>query len=597
MRRALVFAIAVLGSALVLVPAAGAARTRTCPPRSAHVTAGHATFVSLHCRRARGARIAVVSGPRHGTVGRVQQRRDRVRYRAPRDFTGTDRFRVRYRKGRHRWTALVSVHVRPRPSDGRPAPSGPAPVPAPPAPVPPAPVPPAPSGPASGPPPTTCAGLDVSVHYMAPETLTVTCYGQGLSPVQLLGEPAHGTLSDVRTGGPPFARTLTATYTPAAGYVGADSVALAISGAAGSSAWTLRLAVQPWRFWAIGDSVTAGFGFFGDGSPMTTLGQLLACRPGDVLSDRCSSNTDSAENYVGPVVYRADYGLANGVSWAAQFANGLQGGGHLSAAAGTYKNLAVTGSAPSDWLPGGLQYPQLQQVMAVDPDLVAMTIGANPLLSDILETSSGHACQAQTATVALFRACIQQIFDSAGLVPDVQRLWTTLLAGTRHAHVIAFEYHTPVPWFTSFTAEQDEQIVGLFNENLQRAYDQTLAAVPAAQAARLTLIQASRSPTDSDPLKLPWFTIGLPPQPWDTWTGTYDCTGGGGANGVDGPSHQSADTQTHLADPGVFCQGTAGQEWVISADTGIHPSRLGYTQFVTALANVAAAQNLVPPLP
>jgi hypothetical protein len=228
-----------------------------------------------------------------------------------------------------------------------------------------------------------------------------------------------------------------------------------------------------------------------------------------------------------------------------------------------------------------------------------MTIGANPLLSDILETSSGHACQSQTATVALFRACIQQIFDANSLVPNVQRLWTTLLAGTRHAQVIAFEYHTPVPWFTSFTAEQDEQIVALFNDNLKQAYDQTLAAVPSAQAARLTLIQASRSPDDVDPLKLPWFTIGLPPQTWDTWTGSYDCTGGGGANGVDGPSHQSADTQTHLngTDPGVFCKGTAGQEWVISSDTGIHPSRVGYTQFATALANVVAAKHLVPPLP
>jgi lysophospholipase L1-like esterase len=442
-------------------------------------------------------------------------------------------------------------------------------------------------------------GLDATVHYMAPETLTVTCYGQGLSPVQLLGDPAHGTLSNVQTGGPPFARTLTATYTPAAGYVGADSVPLAISGAAGSSAWTLRLAVQPWRFWAIGDSVTAAFGYFGDGSPMTTLTQLLACRPGNDLSDRCSSNTDKGENYVGPVVYSADYGLANDVSWAAQFANDLQGGGHLSAADGTYKNLAVTGSAPTDWLPGGGQYPQLQQVMAADPDLVAMTIGANPLLYDILETSSGQACQSQTATVALFRACIQQIFDSAGLVPNVQRLWSTLLAGTRHAQVIAFEYHTPVPWFTTFTAEEDEQIVALFNENLKRAYDQTVAAVPAAQAARLTLIRASRSPDDVDPLKLPWFTIGLPPQAWDTWTGSYDCTGGGGANGVDGPSHQSADTQTNLdgSNPGVFCKGTTGQEWVISSDTGIHPSRVGYTQFATALANVVAAKNLVPPLP
>jgi hypothetical protein len=50
---------------------------------------------------------------------------------------------------------------------------------------------------------------------------------------------------------------------------------------------------------------------------------------------------------------------------------------------------------------------------------------------------------------------------------------------------------------------------------------------------------------------------------------------------VDGPSVQSAATQAVLRvlHPLAFCRGDS--PWVISADTGIHPSALGYTQMAS----------------
>jgi hypothetical protein len=49
-----------------------------------------------------------------------------------------------------------------------------------------------------------------------------------------------------------------------------------------------------------------------------------------------------------------------------------------------------------------------------------------------------------------------------------------------------------------------------------------------------------------------------------------------------------------VEEPNTFC---SGEEWIIGADTGIHPNPAGYTQFAATLANVAAAEGLIPPLP
>ncbi len=63
---------------------------------------------------------------------------------------------------------------------------------------------------------------------------------------------------------------------------------------------------------------------------------------------------------------------------------------------------------------------------------------------------------------------------------------------------------------------------------------------------------------------------------------------------MDGQSRQSDPTQDELTvlDPFSFC----GSEefWIISGDTGIHPSAAGHAQFAASLAQVVQANHLMP---
>jgi hypothetical protein len=66
---------------------------------------------------------------------------------------------------------------------------------------------------------------------------------------------------------------------------------------------------------------------------------------------------------------------------------------------------------------------------------------------------------------------------------------------------------------------------------------------------------------------------------------------------VDGPSVQSDAAQVELAitNPFSFCGTT--DYWIISADTGVHPSVAGHAQFAAALQAVADQNGLGPPGP
>ena len=78
----------------------------------------------------------------------------------------------------------------------------------------------------------------------------------------------------------------------------------------------------------------------------------------------------------------------------------------------------------------------------------------------------------------------------------------------------------------------------------------------------------------------PHFNVGVDVSP--LYPSSYSCSSLGYQ--VDGPSVQSAPTQDELlaAHPLSFCSGPAdGPPWVISGDTGIHPSATGYTQMAS----------------
>jgi hypothetical protein len=221
---------------------------------------------------------------------------------------------------------------------------------------------------------------------------------------------------------------------------------------------------------------------------------------------------------------------------------------------------------------------------------VAMTLGANPLLSDLLLTSKGEECSV-TFTVAELDDCVQPFFDQVDLPGRLEQVYTSLLQAP-DTNVVAFQYNLSIPALNLFSTWQLEAMIALFNQNIATAVSNTKAHLPAAQADRLFMITARVDPADSDPTELPRFNTGLPPTVHDSWTGTYDCDE---VFDSDGPSHQSDLTQDFFtASDYDFC---SGPPWIIDADSGIHPSRAGYAQYAATLSNFTQAHSLIPQLP
>ena len=559
-------ATAVSGSLLVAPgPAAGADATPgdrffalsragvpVCPAREA--TARGPAWISLRCQGLNSARVRVVKAPLHGRLRRLSQRRDRVRYRPARGFAGVDRFVVARRRGKRAWRTAVLIDV-PR-SAGR-APS--------------------------------CRSRHLVRRFRAAVRVRVVCRGLGLEPLRMVaGTPTH-QLAGLRRSGTERRRVLSVRLRPGRSFVGQDVMLVRARGNGGSDIGAATLSTLPWRMRALGDSVTAGFGYYANGGLMWAS-DLLSCKPGEVVTNRCSSNSDAGPGYDGAPEWSADFGLANNVSWAAQYANALQGGGHVTAP-DMFQNRAVTGSAPSDWLPGGILNSQLNAIVAENPDLIVFTMGANPLLTDILLTGAGEEC-AFTESVAALEACIQPFFEQEQLLPRLQGFYAALLEATGST-LITFQYPLAVPAANLFATWQLEAMTDYFNAQIATAVANTKAALP-GPARRLVLIEAQTDPAAPSPQQVPRFNLGLKPD-GQSWSPPYNC-GRLLDDFVDGQSHQSLPTQDEfqLESPLSYCE---GQEWIISADSGIHPNSDGYASFAATLANVVNAEAAVPRLP
>lgn len=555
-------------------PAGGAdaarGKVRRCPTRRVQARAGVARRLSVHCRirnrkrarRVNRARVRIVRRPSAGRIVGVNRRRNLVRYRARSGFEGRDRFVVVRRLHGVRWRLVVRIQVHAPPQVPHP--------------------------------PLVCDRDTARTNYETPVQISVSCSGDRVAPLTIAAGPFDGRVGDVRHGGDDSRRTLSATYTPDDLFVGADTLHIEARDANGRTETTARIEALPWRMRALGDSATAGFGFLGNGSEIST-GQIGACVPPTPVNNRCSSNSDGGPGYEGPTSWSADFGLANDVSWAAQFANDWQGGGHVTAPT-MFQNRAVTGSTPAEWLPGGALGDQLQAIVAEDPDLIAFTLGVNPLLGQILEEGGGVECFKESEDVAALIACLQHFFEEAHVLERLEAIYTALLAAP-DAEVVTFQYHLAYPLLAVLAEAQPwqvEALLGHLNAEIAAAVASTRAALPAAEANRLTLVEAQVEPAEEDPLKVPRFNIGVPPNANQTWTASFECGAGGFA--VDGPSHQSEATQSAL--PSLFeSKFCAGTPWTINADTGIHPNKTGYAQFARALTNVALVRHLVPELP
>jgi lysophospholipase L1-like esterase len=305
---------------------------------------------------------------------------------------------------------------------------------------------------------------------------------------------------------------------------------------------------------ALGDSVTAGFGYFSDGEQMT-IGQLLGCRPAaQEFNDACSSNSLNTSGSRGKVEYAPDYGLANDVSWAAQWSN--------EHGIGNYANFAISGSEPADWAPGGEFHPTTERIESEDPDYVLMTVGANPLLSNMLFGIENMGCAIESDIFGGYRECIEEAFAEVHLRQNLKSLYRDLVEHTQ-ATIYLMQYHLSVPSIAlAYSATQIAEMGKLLNREI------------ASLAAEV-------NPTRLRVVSPPHFDVGIDISP--VYPSRFSCSRLGYK--VDGPSVQSTATQDELEllHPLSFCEGPAGNgpPWVISGDTGIHPSAAGYAQMAS----------------
>jgi lysophospholipase L1-like esterase len=311
---------------------------------------------------------------------------------------------------------------------------------------------------------------------------------------------------------------------------------------------------------ALGDSVTAGFGYYSNGTQMT-IGHLLECRPPETeFDDACSSNSLNVSNKATKVNYAPDYGLSNNVSWAAQWAN--------EHGVTDYENLAVSGSEPADWAPAtasapaGELYETTVRIEAEDPDYILMTIGANPLLSNMLFGADNMGCAIYSDIAGGYSECIERAFREVRLRENLSRLYTELVQHT-DATIYLMQYHLSIPSSAlAYSAVQIAAMGQLLNREIE-----TVAAEVNPQRLRV--------------VTPPHFDVGIDISP--VYPSSYSCSRFGYQ--VDGPSVQSTPTQDELEvlHPLSFCEGPAGggPPWVVGGDTGIHPSAAGYAQMAS----------------
>jgi lysophospholipase L1-like esterase len=301
---------------------------------------------------------------------------------------------------------------------------------------------------------------------------------------------------------------------------------------------------------ALGDSVTAGFGYFASGRKMV-FEELLDCRPtAKKFNDACSSNSLNEETKEGPVEYAPDYGLSNKISWAAQWADEY--------GVTNFKNFAISGSEPKNWAPEGEFHTLTEKIEAEDPDYILLTLGANPLLSNVLFGLRNMECAVESE-LPEFEACVREEFAKVELRKQLRSVYSDLVTNTE-ATIFLMQYHLSIPWSALAYSSTEIAVMGKLL-NLEIA--STAAEVG---SSRLRVVTP------------PHFNVGIDISP--VYPSRYTCR----LYPVDGPSVQSTGTQDELESHVLsFCSGPVGggEPWVINGDTGVHPSAAGYSQMAS----------------
>lgn len=355
---------------------------------------------------------------------------------------------------------------------------------------------------------------------------------------------------------------------------------------------------------AIGDSVMAGFGYYptddtgviDDAIPEMAALDLPSCRPvftpGVGYNGACSANvlTRSSSTPVAPNVgWAADYGYWNQVAWSSQFAKAINPTYDDTAIAGAYRNFALSGSTAAEWADDSLVFKRLGQsaddtglgaVIAENPDVITITVGANPTLASVLMGSGALECGTSSNKYSCFRGLIQRDRTPESL----RRIYSTLLTNTS-ADLVVMLYPNIIPAVTLFTAEDMLIALDALNTTISEAVND-VRDDSGAWASRIGTVYAQ-------------FNTGLPPGSFTAWSPCYGAAAFG--RGVDGPSNQSSATQSIFRITRAATGWCSGDPWIISGDTGIHPNVRGYRAMSERAAATYAAlrgtvQRAVPVL-
>ncbi len=330
------------------------------------------------------------------------------------------------------------------------------------------------------------------------------------------------------------------------------------------------------RVVALGDSYTAGFGYYDDG---VEWDDLFACadteETAEVRNNPCSSNS-MLRGIKGPLEFAPDYGFANQVSWAAQVASAL--GVTRETSPDLYANLAVQGSTAREWAEDKLVFEQfggangLDAVTSLDPDLVLLTLGGNPTLSKVL-LGGGARCQEFDKPVQTdaLTECFTSLVDEDGTTPALATVYERLLDST-DAQVMVLTYPQVIPQLGLTLGGWSPEALLVARDALNTAVMKAVLEVRKEHSEGVRLLTAD-----------PEFAVGLPP---GDYVSESDCFGRAQAkDGTDGPSNQSTLTQELFGEEYAESGWCAGPPWTIPSDTGVHPNVRGYAE----LARVALA--------
>lgn len=334
------------------------------------------------------------------------------------------------------------------------------------------------------------------------------------------------------------------------------------------------------RIVALGDSFTAGFGYYDDGTEWEDLFSCTDTEDVVVKNNPCSSNS-TLRSMKGDLQFAPDYGFGNQVSWAAQVASAL--GISAATAADSYANLAVSGSTSREWAEDKLVFSQLGNqnglaaVASLDPDIVLMTLGGNPTLSKVL-LGGAEKCKKfdKPVQTAALMGCFDELITEDGTTPALVTVYQRLL-DTTNARILVLTYPQVIPQLGLTLGGWSPEALLLARDALNGAVMKAVNDVRQEYPDGTRLLTAD-----------PQFATGLPP---GDFTSETDCFGRAKkTDGTDGPSNQSVPTQELYAEDYAESGWCAGPAWTIASDTGVHPNVAGYAEFAkVALAGLGSS--------